>query len=58
MTDDATLAALEARVKREYGRGAGHVLAGLPVDRQARVKALCRLLGEPEPTPLEGDSDR
>ena len=47
------LAALEAEVRRRYGRSAPGVLFNLPIDTPERIRALSRLLGEPEPTDLE-----
>ena len=50
---DERVRALEAEVRRRYGRSAPGVLFSLPVETTARIRALARLLGEPEPTDLE-----
>jgi hypothetical protein len=50
---DRHLRALEAEIRRRYGRSAPGLLFSMPVDPAARSHALARLLGEPEPTDLE-----
>jgi hypothetical protein len=50
---DARIRALEAEMRRRFGKSAPGVLFSLPVDPAARSRALARLLGEPECTDLE-----
>ena len=53
-----TLTNLERQVRQQYGRGAEAMLANMPLDYEARVRALRRMVGEPEPTPVERQAQR
>jgi hypothetical protein len=50
---DSRIRALEAEVRRRFGKSAPGLLFSMPVEPSARSHALARLLGEPEPTDLE-----
>jgi hypothetical protein len=55
---DERVRALEAEVRRRFGKSAPGLLFSVPVDPAARSRALVRLLGEPEPTDLETDAQQ
>jgi hypothetical protein len=55
---DERVRALEAEVRRRFGKSAPGLLFSVPVDLAARSRAFVRLLGEPEPTDLETDAQQ
>lgn len=55
---DQRVRALEAEVRRRFGKSAPGLLFSMPVDPAARSRALARLLGEPERTDLETAAQR